>query len=126
LPKARSLYGPISTQLQNSTSFATQLRNMLRVRRQYKLYNAHQIDIPDVQSPGLLVMLHELPEEMGKQVTAINFGADPIDETVALRHVGPGRFMNMFTDQFEGDLIGQGVIRVQLGSYEWKSYLIMG
>jgi trehalose synthase len=126
VPKATALYGPISEQLRQPDSFVSQLRTMLRVRRNYKLYMARQLDIPDVTSPGLLIMLHELPDEMGKQITAINFSADPIDETVTLRDVGPGRYINMFTDQIEGDLIGEGVMRVQLGAYEWRSWLIIG
>jgi trehalose synthase len=126
LPKATALYGPISEQLRQPDSFVSQLRTMLRVRRDYKLYMAQQLDIPPVTSPGLLVMLHELPDNVGKQITAINFSADPIDETVTLPDVGPGRYINMFTDQIEGDLIGQGVIRVQLAGYEWRSWLIIG
>jgi trehalose synthase len=126
IPKARALYGPINEQLRQPDSFVAQLRAMLRVRRDYKLYMAQQLEIPDVSSPGLLVMLHELPDGVGKQITAINFNAEPIDETVTLDNVGPGRYINMFTDQIEGDLIGHGVIRVQLQGYDWRSWLIIG
>ncbi len=126
LPRADALYGPISEQVRNPHSFVGQLRAMLRVRRDYKLFMAEQLEIPDVSSPGLLVMLHELPEQLGKQVTVINFGADPIEETVTLTHVGPGRFLNMFTSQIEGDLQGPGAMPLQIEGHSWKSYLIIG
>lgn len=126
LPKATALYGPISEQVRNPYSFVGQLRAMLRVRRDYKIFMAEQLDVPDVKCPGLLVMLHELPDQLGKQVTVINFGAEPVDEIVNLAHTGPGRFLNMFTSQIEGDLQGPGVMPIRLGGHEWKSYLIIG
>ena len=54
------------------------------MRQAYRIYAARQIDVPDVQSPGLLVMVHELPDGMGTQITALNFGATPVDEVVRL------------------------------------------
>jgi hypothetical protein len=103
-----------------------QLSKMLHVRRDYQIYKATQLDIPDVTTPGLLVMLHELPDTLGKQVTAINFSAEPVDEVVKLQDVGSGRYLDMFTSQIDGDLIDVGTMRVRLDSYEWKSYLIIG
>jgi trehalose synthase len=126
IPRARSIYGPISEQMRQPDSFVAQLSKMLHIRRDYHIYKATQIDVPNVTSPGLLVMLHELPDELGKQVTVINFGAEPIDEMVDLEGVGSGRYLDMFTSQIDGDLIDQGVMRIRLDGYEWKSYLIIG
>ena len=84
LPKAPMLYGPIDEQLKRPDSFASQLQKLLAVRQTSGLYASRQILVPDVASAGLLVMVHELPNGKGTQVTALNFGATPIDETITL------------------------------------------
>lgn len=124
LPRAVALYGPLPEQLSRPDSFASQLQAMLRVRQAYKLYAARQIDVPDTASPGLLVMVHELPEGMGVQVTAINFGAAPVDEVVRLKHVPPGQAIDMFTEEAEGEPDADGSLCIRLDGYSGKSYLI--
>jgi trehalose synthase len=124
LPKAVALYGPLPDQLQRPDSFASQLKAMLQVRQAYKLYAAYQLDIPNTQSPGLLVMVHELPEGLGTQVTALNFGAEPVDEVVRLAHVQPGQAVNMFSNLVEGPVDSHGHLRIQLDGYWGTSYLL--
>ncbi len=127
LPKATALYGPLPAQLQRPDSFVNQLKALLKVRQAYRIYAARQIDIPDVQSPGLLVMVHDLPDGMGTQITALNFGATPVDEVVRLAistgvHAGPA--LNMFSQQVEGVVTAEGDFRVRLAGYSGASYLI--
>jgi trehalose synthase len=90
LPKAVALYGPLPEQLKKHDSFASQLARMLKARSDSKLFAARQIDMPAVQAKGLLVLVHELPEAAGLEVTAINFGREPVDETVIIRSAAPG------------------------------------
>jgi len=124
LPKAVALYGALPEQLSRPDSFASQLKAMLQVRQAYKLYAARQIDVPDTASPGLLVMVHELPEGLGTQVTALNFGAEPVDEEVRLAHVQPGQAVDMFSDLVAGSVNSQGELRVWLDGYSGASYLL--
>jgi trehalose synthase len=120
------LYGPINEQLQRPDSFASQLQKMLAVRQASGLYASHQILVPDVKSPGLLAMVHELPEGKGIQVTALNFGATPIDETIVLPNVGPGPVVDMINETNEGGLSASGELRIRLEGYEGKSLRIVG
>ena len=124
LPKAVALYGPLPEQLSRPDSFASQLKAMLAVRQSYKLYAAHQIDVPDTESPGLLVMVHELPGDLGTQITALNFSAAPVDEMVRLAGVQPGRAVDMLTNQPAGTVDSHGNLRVRLDSYSGASYLL--
>jgi trehalose synthase len=124
LPRARALYGPLDAQLQDPDSFASQLRHLLAVRQRYQLYAARQLAIPNVQSPGLLVMVHELPDARLTQVTLLNFGAEPIDEVVRLETMRAGTLVDMLTDETVGDLTATGDLLVQLAAYTGKSYLI--
>ena len=126
LPKAPMLYGPIDEQLKRPDSFASQLQKLLAVRQTSGLYAARQILVPDVKSAGLLVMVHELPDGKGTQITALNFGATPIDETITLPAVQPGPIVDMINETIEGDLSEAGELRITLDGYEGKSLRISG
>jgi trehalose synthase len=126
LPKAATLYGPISDQLQQPGSFASQLQRLLAVRQSYWIYASKQTMIPDVVSPGLLVMVHELPDGRGTQVTALNFGPTPIEETVVLQNVPPGVVVDMINETVEGDLSKTGELTLRLEGYEGCSLRIVG
>jgi trehalose synthase len=124
MPRARALYGPIDVQLQQPDSFASQLRHMLAVRQRYHLYAARQLAIADVQSPGLLVMVHELPDALLSQVTLLNFGPETIDEVVHLENIRVGTLVDMLTEETVGNLTFTGDLPVRLPGYTGKSYLI--
>lgn len=118
MPKARALYGSLPEQLQRPDSFASQLKKILAVRRAYDIAASKQILIPDVQHPGLLVMVHELPAGRGTQITALNFSAEPLVETLHLPGVAPGPVVDIINERVEGDLTEQGEFTITLDPYE--------
>jgi trehalose synthase len=124
MPKARALYGALTEQLQQPDSFANQLRRLLDVREQYRIYAGRQVAVPAVVSPGLLVMVHELPDGLGLQVTALNFGATPVSEVVGIAGAAAGRARNMLTDEDEGTVTASGELAIQLSGRQGKSYLL--
>ena len=121
LPKAATLYGPIDEQLKRPDSFASQLQRLLAVRQSCGLYASRQVLVPDVTSAGLLIMVHELPEGKGTQVTALNFGASPIDETIKIPGPQPGSVVDMINETIDSDLLDGGKLRIMLDGYEGKS-----
>jgi trehalose synthase len=126
LPKATVLYGPIDKQLHDPNSFASQLKHLLAVRQAYGLYAAKQIAVPEVQSPGLLVMVHELPDNRGTQITALNFGSEPIEETITLSQAEPGPVVDMLQETIVGDLQDSRELTIQLEGYAGQSLRIVG
>ncbi len=74
--------------------------------------------IPDVQAPGLLVMVHELPADKGVQITALNFSAEPISETICLPGVAPGPVVDIINERVEGDLSEDCQMTLNLDPYE--------
>jgi trehalose synthase len=126
LPRAATLYGPIDQQLERPDSFASQLQRLLAVRQAYGIYASRQIMIPDVVSPGLVVMVHELPDARGTQVTALNFGPTPIEETIVLPQVQCGPVVDMLDEKVEGDLSETCELTIRLDSYEGRSLRIVG
>lgn len=129
LPRARALYGSLPDQLRRPDSFVSRLRPLLRARQAFRLYAAHQVAVPPTHAPGLLVMVHRLPDDLGVQVTALNFGAEPVEEAVALG-VGDalpaGRAVDMVTGEPAGTLSARGELPVRLAGYEGRGYVVGG
>ncbi len=124
LPKAPALYGSLVEQLQRSDSFAVQLQRLLRMRDQYRLYAARQTAVPETASKGLLVMAHELPDGLGRQVTALNFSARPLNEVVDLGWTPRATTIDMLSGQEDGTVTATGGVPVRLEGYAGKSLLL--
>ncbi|MFZ2488158.1 MAG: maltose alpha-D-glucosyltransferase [Anaerolineae bacterium] len=122
LPRAVALYGPLPEQLTQPASFASQLKRLLHVRQTYKLYAARLLEVPVPAAPGLLVLVHALPDDLGTQVTVLNFAATPVDEIVSLAAASAGVAVNMLTDEAESDLTTDRGLHVRLEAYSGKSY----
>lgn len=109
MPRGRSLYGSITTQLADPNSFASQLKGILAIRSAHEIDVATQVDIPDVAHPGMLVMVHRLDggdlsiEDPPLQVTVLNFSGDAVEGTVRSDHLVPRRSV---TDVGSGEKIG--------------------
>lgn len=126
VPRARALYGPVTEQLTQPDSFASQLKRLLSVREAYGLAASRQVMIPDTTSPGLLVMVHELPDGRGTQVTALNFGDTALEEVIVLPQVTPGPVVDMIGETIEGDLQEDGALTINLEPYEGLALRIVG
>ncbi|UZJ57694.1 maltose alpha-D-glucosyltransferase [Pseudomonas sp. KU26590] len=118
MPRARALYGSLVEQLKRPDSFASQLKKLLAVRRAYDIAASRQILIPDVEHPGLLIMVHELPAGKGTQITALNFSGEPIVETLHLPGIAPGPVVDIINERVEGDLSEEGEFTITLDAYE--------
>jgi trehalose synthase len=128
LPRAVALYGALPRQLEDPDSFASQLGRLLKVRADLKLYAAQLLDAPSVKAPGLLVLVHELPEHGGLEVTAINFGAQAVDETVAIHGATAGaQASDALNRQAPALALGAGgTLPLHLDPYEGKVLRIGG
>lgn len=126
VPVAVALYGPLPQQLKKSDSFASQLARMLKARTELKLYAARLTDMPAVKAKGLLVLVHELPENGGLEVTAINFANEPANETVAIRGATAEREAIDVLDSKAPSLkVGAGGnLQLKLEPYAHKALLI--
>lgn len=123
MPRARSLYGPLPQQLEHPDSFASQLRRMLQVRSALRLYAGEVLDVPAVRAKGLFLMVNRLPDSGDLEVTAINFGGAPVDETVAIKGAVPAmRVSNLLESGASAPTIdAAGSLRVSLKGYEWQA-----
>jgi trehalose synthase len=128
LPRAVALYGPLPQQLRDPDSFASQLARLLKVRAQLHLYAAQLADVPSVKSKGLLVLVHELPERAGLEVTAINFSDQALEEAVIIRPASPGASaLDVLDPKARALALGADrSLRLHLNAFEGKALRIKG
>jgi trehalose synthase len=125
MPRGVSLYGSLPAQLQDSSSFARRLAEILAVRKRYGIATSVQLDVPQVANKAGLVMVHQLSD--AEQVTALNFSARPISGSVHSEHLVPGSaVVDMFTDQEIGEVDDlHNFPLITLEPYEGKSLLVL-
>ncbi|TLY67649.1 MAG: hypothetical protein E6K45_04955 [Gammaproteobacteria bacterium] len=128
LPRAVALYGSLTEQLQSSDSFASRLARLIRARAQLHLQSARLADVPAVQAKGLFVLVHELPDNTGLEITAINFGDRAIDESVPIRGAATGsKAIDVLEPQAPPlDLGPDGRLQLRLNAFAAKALRIKG
>lgn len=105
MPRARALYGAIDAQLDDPTSFVSQLRDVLHLRGYFAIATTRQVDVPDVAHPAMLVMVHDYVLVPGQgQVTVLNFSEEPISGTVISEELPPG---SCLVDMGDGSTFGE-------------------
>ena len=125
MPKARALYGPLPEQLKDPSSFASRLKAMLKARKDCKLDLAERIALPEVKKPGSVLMVHRLPDRLGIELTALNFGREPTEETITLDAIKDLKAQNLLTGEPEGAASPAGTFTVKLDALSGKAILFM-
>lgn len=127
IPKAQTLYGSLPEQLKDPNSFVSQLKHILEIRKQYQIDTAQQIALPNVKNSGAVIMVHKLPGTLGYEITALNFGNQPIIEQVDLSKIsgiGKGFIGKDITDLLtyaKDSVVEQGnIINIKLDALQGK------
>lgn len=125
LPRAAALYGSLTAQLADEQSFASRLKRLLALRERYGIATAHQLDIPAVMHPGLLVMVHRLPATEQLQATVLNFSRERV-ETAITSSAFPlgGSVQDMFSGQTVGELAGREGFMLSIAPLDGTSLLL--
>lgn len=124
LPRAQALYGALPEQLRDPNSFASQLRHLLAIRKRYRLFESRQIAVPPVQAPGLLLLVHALPDDLGIEITALNFATEAVDEAVVLAPYAGKPVRELLFGEDAGTIDRHGCFRVNLAGHAGKAYLV--
>jgi trehalose synthase len=123
LPRAPALYGPLPAQLSDPRSFASRLRRILWVRSQHRIPESRLVDIPATTAPGLLALVLELPDGAGIEITALNFGRTPVDETIRVPAAAGRTAHDVLADASAGVISADGALRVQLPPLAGAAYV---
>ncbi len=83
LPKARSLYGSLTDQLEDEGSFASRLKSMLTLRNTLDIAHSELVSVPTVEHAGVVVMVNKLQgQPQCWQITALNFSRSQVEQSV--------------------------------------------
>jgi hypothetical protein len=124
IPRGTSLYGPLPDQLQEATSFASRLRDILAVRTRYRIATSIQIDVPSVFDPAVLVMVHEL-DTARMQVVVLNFADHSLTGRVASDDLPAGAAVtDMMSDAQITEVGADRGFPIELGPHSGRSLLI--
>ena len=124
MPKATELYGALPQQLDDPTSFASRLRDILAIRAKYGIATAQQLDIPAVSHKSMLVMVHRLAD--ADQITVLNFSAEPIAGSVRSEVLTPGsKVADLVTGVPAGEVDDLHSLYVALQPHEGRALLII-
>ena len=116
MPVATALYGPLPAQLESPTSFASQLADILKVRRRAGLATGTLLDVPEVAVRSMLVLVNRLESGL-TQVTALNFGPDRITARVQSEHIPAGRVTDLSNRRKVADVDDLGGFTVELPGF---------
>ena len=87
LPRAKVLYGPLPQQLKDPESYGSRLKQILKLRRDYKIELSEVLIVPEVNNPGVFLLVMLLPENNRIAITAINFGRTSASEKIDLTEI---------------------------------------
>ena len=79
-----AIYGTLPEQIRDPNSFASQLKRMLRARKESGIASSNLVSVPDVDKQGVVVMLLQRSEDLGWIITALNFGREPAADAIRL------------------------------------------
>jgi trehalose synthase len=82
LPRAKALYGPLSQQLKDPDSYASRLKIILKLRRDYGIAVSEVLAVPEVSNNSIFLLVMSIPENNRIAVTAINFGRSSVSEKI--------------------------------------------
>ncbi|WP_237267971.1 maltose alpha-D-glucosyltransferase [Tessaracoccus aquimaris] len=89
LPRARTLYGPLSEQLDDPDSFASRLGSMLHLRDAHGIATGTLLEIPEPDDTGILVLINRLA--IGAvQVSVFNFSQREASTAISSAHLPVG------------------------------------
>jgi hypothetical protein len=122
-PNEETLYASLPGQLQNPKSFAMQLRNILKARREQGVANGKLLAIPDTVNRGVLVLLHELKEGGKLQLLAVNFSKAPVSEVFDIPRVRKTTAIDLITGLAMKKPLDAETIRIDLPPLSGKAIL---
>lgn len=124
VPRADVVYGTIGDQLEDSDSYASQLKRIIQVRTENGIHMAEQLEIPAMVNNSVAAMIHRLPNNH-VQVTALNFGGNQTTETLALEGMSGCEVYNLLADRYEGKVTSSDSFELKLDGFEGKALLLV-
>lgn len=122
LPKAEQLYGPLPKQIKDPNSFASKLKTILNIRKEYKIDLSVLKECPRMHAEEIFITLLKIKRSKQWILLALNFGNHHISDSLScnfLRHLSG---VNLLTD--EQMPIQSDTIQLNFNPLEYKIILL--
>ena len=116
MPRAKTLYGGLPSQLVDPRSFASRLARILEIRRLSGVATGELVDVPEVPHRALLVLVNRLGDG-GTEVTVLNFGRESLVARVQSEALPAGTVIDLATGEPVGEVDDLGGFSVALGGF---------
>lgn len=133
LPEAQALYGPLPEQLEDPSSFMSQLKEMLSAREEYGIKDATMNAVPPVADRGLAVLVMTLPDSENLAITALNYGDLRTIVTVDLTMIPPGiaaealsglEAVDAISGESAGTVSSTGILEIDLEGIQGRTIVV--
>ena len=122
MPAVAPCTATLPEQLEDDDSFVSRLADVLHVRADNGIATGDQLDVPAVDHPGLLVMVHTLEASPDRQMTVLNFGREDIVTTITSGSLFEGaRVIDMLTGETVGRVDSDRSVSVPLARLSGRS-----
>lgn len=124
LARAVTLYGPLPQQLKDPNSYASNLKKILGLRKDYALPLATLVSIFDTQAKDVYLALYKLPQTNNHLLIACNFGNQKRKETLAHDHFQEKRARSIMEKRSVKKEASSDELELTLDPYEGKAILL--
>jgi hypothetical protein len=83
-PNEKTLYSCLPIQMRSSSSFASKLRTILRVRKDNGLESSELMEVPQTPHPGVLIFILRQQGTGFAELLAVNFGKEMAGEKIEM------------------------------------------
>ncbi len=119
-------------QLQDSESFVSQLQRLLAARKKHRIAEGELLAVPEVEHPGVCVLVLKMPGRHGTAVTALNFARQDLRESIDLSQVDElsleklrgGKLLDVISGEQAAELKDSGRLTIELPALTGRTVLI--
>ncbi|MBX7067735.1 MAG: hypothetical protein K1X28_10970 [Parachlamydiales bacterium] len=122
-PNEGSLYGSLTSQMKNSCSFASRLKQIIMARINSGIESAELTAVPSTNQKGLLILIHRMKGSLMTQLTAINFGSSEAKEILDLPGIRQTSAIDLMTGLAEKKPLDSSVFQLVLPPLSGKVIL---
>jgi hypothetical protein len=132
LPRTRTLYDSLPEQLKDPDSFTMQLKRILAARKKHKIDLASLVAVPETKHSSVCILVMRAPDTASSLISALNFSRESVKEDIDFKKIKQlskltfqnKEFLNCVSDKVEGEIDDSGKMRISLGPWSGKTYLI--
>jgi hypothetical protein len=120
---AKSLYASLPCQLKNPRSFASQIKMILKTRRDAAIHQADLIDVPDTKHRSVLLLRLRMPATRYVALLGINFGKTSAVEKIESAEYANCNAIDLYTQLTENKLFDSSLFELKLEPHSAKLVL---